>query len=161
MQPLKNKKQYKYRYPPFWKKTKKTKNKKAWTVSGNKARKSWNDCRGWPDSGKIQEVSGNRLTDTSPPTPTTKIHSCFSDHWITLLLDCLQLWLLITWQIFSQVWRFWIDIVGFCPTGNKSSFEPQTEELLTAVRFFAIDWASFSLDSIDAIGSRYYDGNSA
>jgi hypothetical protein len=36
----------------------------------------------------------------------------FSDHWITLLLDRLQLWLLITWQIFSQVWRFWIDCCG-------------------------------------------------
>jgi hypothetical protein len=130
----KNKNNYVYRYP-LLKKTKKQKNKKAWTVSGNKVRKSWNDCRGWPDSGKIQEVSGNLLTDTPPPTPTTKIHSCFFDHWITLLLDRLQLWLLITWQLFSQVWRFWIDFVGFCPTGNKSSFEPQTEELLIAVRF--------------------------
>ena len=27
------------------------------------------------------------------------------------------------------------SIVGFCPTGNKSFFEPQIEELLIAVRF--------------------------
>jgi len=61
-----------------------------------------------------------------------------SDHWITLLLDRLQLWLLITWQIFSQVWRFWIDFVGFHPleTSHPLSLKLRNFLLLSA---FAID----------------------
>jgi hypothetical protein len=36
-----------------------------------------------------------------------------SDHWITLLLDRLQLWLLITWQIFSQFGDFESILLDF------------------------------------------------
>ncbi len=53
-----------------------------------------------------------------------------------LLLDLRsQLWLLITWQRFlSKFGDFESIVVGFRPTGNRS-FEPQTEELLSVVRF--------------------------
>jgi hypothetical protein len=74
----------------------------------------------------------------------TVVFSCFSDHWITLLLDRLQLWLLITWQIFVP-----------SETSHPLSLKLRNFLLLSA---FAIDWALCSLDSIDAISSRYYDG---
>ena len=55
-------------------------------------------------------------------------------------------------------------MADICPIGNKyktnnkqSTIEPQTEELLIAV-CFRDRFASCSLDAIDAIGSRYYDG---
>ena len=37
--------------------------------------------------------------------------------------------------IFAKFGDFESIVVGFCPTGNRSSFEPQNEELLIAVRF--------------------------
>ena len=38
-------------------------------------------------------------------------------------------------EIISKFGDFESIVVGFRPTGNKSFFEPQTEELLIAVRF--------------------------
>jgi hypothetical protein len=36
-----------------------------------------------------------------------------SDHWITLLLDRLQLWLLITWQILAKFGDFESILLDF------------------------------------------------
>jgi hypothetical protein len=38
-------------------------------------------------------------------------------------------------EILAKFGDFESIYVGFCPTGNKSSFEPQAEELLHFVRF--------------------------
>ena len=55
---------------------------------------------------------------------------------ITLLLDLFTVMAVDNIaDILAKFGDFESIFVGFCLTGNKSSFEPQTEELLIAVRF--------------------------
>jgi hypothetical protein len=74
----------------------------------------------------------------------TVVFSWFSDHWITLLLDRLQLWLLITWQILAKFGDFESILWDFVllETGHPLSLKLRNFLLLSA---FAIDWASSGL----------------
>ena len=78
-----------------------------------------------------KEKTSRKFETCSRTTKETVVHRCGP----TLLVDRLQLWLL--------------------RTSHPLSLKLRNFLLLSA---FAIDWSWCSLDSIDAIGSRYYDG---